>query len=173
MPLLPIRIHPDPVLRVKCPRVDRFDNALRRLVTDMTDTMYAAPGIGLAAPQVGVELRLALVDASVGEEPGALVTLINPEIVEREGESTEEEGCLSIPGVAEKVTRAFRIRFRAQDLNGDPFELEADELLARAVQHEIDHLDGILFIDRLSGLRKQRVARQLKRQARRQEAVVL
>lgn len=172
MALLPIRLHPDPVLRVKCPDVERFDDELRRLAADMTETMYAAPGIGLAAPQVGVERRLALVDVSVGEEPGALVTLVNPMIVEREGEATEEEGCLSIPEIVEKVTRPFRIKVTARDLEGNPFELEADELMARAIQHEVDHLDGILFIDRLSGLRRQRVARQLKRQARRQEAVV-
>ena len=172
MALLPIRLHPDPVLRIKCPGVEVFDDELKRLAADMVETMYAAPGIGLAAPQVGVELRLAVVDTSVGEQEGALLILVNPEIVAGEGEETKEEGCLSIPGVEEKVSRPFRVRVKAQDLGGREFELEADELPARAIQHEIDHLDGVLFIDRLSGLRRQRVARLLRRQARRQEAAV-
>ncbi len=171
MAVLPIRIHPDPVLRVKCPRVESFDSELARLAADLVETMHSAPGIGLAAPQVGQELRLTVLDISVGEDEQALHILVNPEIIEESGETSEEEGCLSIPGITEKVARPESIRLKAQDLKGEFFELEAEELLARAICHEIDHLNGILFIDRLAGLRRQRVRRQLRRLAREQEAM--
>ena len=171
MAVLPIRIHPDPVLRVKCPRVESFDSELARLAADLVETMRSAPGIGLAAPQVGQELRLTVVDISVDEDEQALHILVNPEIIEESGETSEEEGCLSIPGITEKVARPESIRVKAQDLKGEFFELEAEELLARAICHEIDHLNGILFIDRLVGLRRQRVRRQLRRLARDQEAM--
>ena len=170
MAVLPIRIYPDPVLRVRCPEVETFDSDLQKLAKDMVETMHAAPGVGLAAPQVGVELRLAVVDTTVGEDPEALHILVNPEISEPVGKDIDEEGCLSIPEITEKVSRPERIRVKALDLAGDPVEFEADGLLARAVCHEIDHLNGVLFVDHLSGLRKERVRRQLKRLSRHQEA---
>ncbi len=172
MAILPIRIYPDPVLRVKCRRVETFDEALRKLAVNMVETMHAAPGVGLAAPQVGIDLRLAVVDVSVGEDPGALRVLVNPEIVRREGAETDTEGCLSLPGITDKVDRPMAITVRAQDLTGKPFELDAEEYLARAICHEVDHLDGVLFTDHLRGLRKERVRRQLKKLASEQEVTV-
>ena len=163
MSILPIRIYPDPVLRVRCPEVEQFDSELAELAKDMVETMYAAPGIGLAAPQVGVELRLAVVDVSVGDEDDSLHFFVNPEIVEETGRDLDEEGCLSIPGVAEKVNRPAAIKIRALNLEGDPFEVDAEGLFARAICHEVDHLDGILFVDRVVGLRKERAKRQLRR----------
>lgn len=171
MGILPIRIYPDPVLRVTCPPVERFDDELRQLAADMVVTMHAAPGIGLAAPQVGVELRLAVVDLSGGENPEELLTLVNPAIRRSHGSQTDIEGCLSLPGITEKITRPARVWVEAQDLDGESFQLEADELLARALCHEIDHLDGVLFIDYLTGLKKERMRRQIKRLARAPEAV--
>ena len=169
MAVLPIRIYPDPVLRVRCPDVASFGDDLGRLAGDMVETMHAAPGIGLAAPQIGIETRLAVVDLTVGEDPEALHILVNPEIVEEEGKDLDEEGCLSIPGLTEKVNRPFRIRVRAKDLKGEEFEIDAEDLLARAICHEIDHLDGVLFVDRLTGLRRERIKRQMRRLAREQE----
>lgn len=171
MAVLPIRIYPDPVLRVECPPVDRFDDELRRLASDMIETMHAAPGVGLAAPQVGVELRLAVVDLSVGEDPEALLVLVNPELVEEEGRESEVEGCLSIPDLTEKVERPFQVVVRAQDLEGERFEIEADDWLARAILHEMDHLDGVLFVDHLRGLRKERAKRQLRKLVESREEV--
>lgn len=163
MAILPIRVYPDPVLRVRCPPVESFDDELRRLASDMIETMHAAPGVGLAAPQVGVEKRLAVVDVSVGEDRQVLKVLVNPEIVDERGRDVDSEGCLSIPGVTEKVARPVAVRVAAHDLEGGPVEIEVEALEARAVCHEIDHLNGVLFIDRLRGLRKDRVRRQLKK----------
>lgn len=171
MALRPIRIYPDPVLRVECPPVETFDEELRKLAADMVETMYAAPGVGLAAPQVGVEKRLAVVDVSVGEEKGKLVVMVNPEIVSEEGRDRDIEGCLSIPGVLEKVTRPLKLRLRALDLDGNGFELDAEGLEARAIYHEIDHLNGVLFTDRLRGLRREKAKRMLRRLAREQEEI--
>lgn len=171
MAILPIRIYPDPVLRVKCPEVTEFDDKLRKLAADMVETMHVAPGVGLAAPQVGVELRLAVVDTSVGEDPSQIHILINPQIVRREGLETESEGCLSLPGISDKVDRPTSITVRAVDLEGKPMEINAEGWLARVVCHEIDHLDGILFTDHLRGLRKERARRQLKRLATEREEV--
>jgi peptide deformylase len=171
MAILPIRLYPDPVLREKCPPVERFDGELRDLAADMVETMHAAPGVGLAAPQVGALLRLALVDLSVGKDPEELLVLVNPEVLGEEGLATEVEGCLSIPDLTDKVERPERIRLRAHDLQGRPFELDADDWLARAVLHEIDHLDGVLFVDRLRGLRKERARRALKKMAEAYEEV--
>ncbi len=168
MAVLPIRIYPDPVLRVRCPEVDSFDAELRRLAGDMIETMHAAPGVGLAAPQVGVEQRLAVVDVSVGKDRSALKVLVNPELVEEHGREVESEGCLSIPDISEKVPRPIRVRVVAQDLDGEPVEIEAEDFEARAVCHEIDHLNGVLFIDHLRGLRKDRVRRQLKKMKKEQ-----
>jgi peptide deformylase len=165
MALRRIRTYPDPVLRAACREVEAFDEQLARLVADMVDTMIAAPGVGLAAPQVGVERRVAVVDLSVGSEPGGLHVLVNPRVLEVEGLGTETEGCLSLPGITEKVDRPLRVRVLAQDLGGQPFELVALDWLARAILHEIDHLDGVLFTDRLRGLRKERAKRLLRRLA--------
>lgn len=172
MAILPIRIYPDPVLRVSCRPVEAFDDALRKLAANMVETMHAAPGVGLAAPQVGVDLRLAVVDTSVGEDPAALRILVNPEIVRREGVETDTEGCLSLPGITDKVDRPLAITLRARDLTGKPFELQAEDYLARAICHEVDHLDGVLFTDHLRGLRKERARRQLKKLAAEQEVAV-
>lgn len=166
MAVLPIRIYPDPVLRQSCPEVERFDDALRRLADDMVETMHAAPGVGLAAPQVGEELRLAVIDLSVGEDPGQVHVLVNPELVEQKGSATEVEGCLSIPEISDKVERPTSIRIAARNLEGRPVELDADGWLARAICHEIDHLDGVLFIDHLRGLRRERMRRQLRKLVR-------
>lgn len=165
MAVLPIRIYPDPVLRQEAREVESFDAALARLVADMVETMVAAPGVGLAAPQVGVSRRVAVVDLSVGKDPGELHVLINPKVLEQEGLASDVEGCLSLPGITDKVDRPERVRVAAVDAAGEPFELEAEGWLARAVFHEIDHLDGVLFVDRLRGLRKERVRRQLKKLA--------
>lgn len=171
MSILPIRIYPDPVLRVKTRKVEEFDDRLRKLASNMVETMHAAPGVGLAAPQVGSDLRLAVVDISVGEDPSQLMVLVNPEIVRREGMETDVEGCLSLPGITDKVDRPIAILVRAQDLTGKPFELEAVDYFARAICHEVDHLEGILFTDHLRGLRKERVRRQLKKLAELQQEV--
>jgi peptide deformylase len=171
MAILPIRVYPDPVLRVRCAEVEDFDDDLRTLAENMIETVHAAPGIGLAASQVGVEQRIAVVDISAGESADEIHVFVNPKIVDTAGRDTDEEGCLSIPGVTEKVNRPAAIKIEAQDLDGTPFEIEADGLFARAICHEIDHLDGVLFIDRLVGLRKERVRRQLRRMAREQEGV--
>lgn len=169
MAILPIRIYPDPVLRVRCREIEEFDGELEKLAADMVETMHAAPGIGLAAPQVGIDTRLAVVDVSVGESEKELHVLINPELVEEHGEVVDVEGCLSIPEVTDKVTRPEKIRVRARDLTGKPFELEAEELAARAICHEIDHLNGVLFVDHLTGLRRERAQRKLKRLSRQPE----
>jgi peptide deformylase len=171
MAILPIRIYPDPVLRVKCSDVTQFDDRLRKIAADMVETMHAAPGVGLAAPQVGVELRLAVVDTSVGEDPKQLYVIINPQIIRREGLETESEGCLSLPGISDKVDRPTSVTVAAVDLEGKPMEINAEGWLARVFCHEIDHLDGILFTDHLRGLRKERARRQLKRLAAEREEV--
>ena len=163
MSVLPIRLYPDPVLRDECVAIEEFDRDLKRLADDMVETMYAAPGVGLAAPQVGVSKRLAVVDVSVGEEEGALLVMVNPEIIDDHGNDTDLEGCLSIPGLTEKVKRPETVRVRAQDLTGDPFEFDAEGFTARAVCHEIDHLNGVLFVDHLRGLRKERARRHLRK----------
>ena len=170
MTVLPIRIFPDDVLREDCAPVESFDDALRELVADMLETVHAAPGVGLAAPQVGVPRRVMIVDLSVGEDPEQVHVFVNPEIVEEEGSVTDVEGCLSIPGLNEKVERPQRIRVRAQGLDGESFEMEADEWLARAICHETDHLHGILFVDHLRGLRRDKARRALRRMLREQEA---
>jgi len=172
MAILPIRIYPDSVLRVKCREVRDFDARLRKLAADMVETMIAAPGVGLAAPQVGVELRLAVVDTSVGQDPKELHILVNPEIVRREGAEADMEGCLSLPGINDKVERPLAITVCAVDLQGKPLELRAEDFLARAICHEVDHLDGILFTDHLRGLRRERSRRQLKKLAADREEVL-
>lgn len=171
MAIRPIRIYPDPVLRVACRAVTEHDESLRKLVSDMIETMHAAPGIGLAAPQIGVDLRVAVVDLSVGEDQSQVHVFINPEIVHRQGSEIDVEGCLSLPGITDKVERPTHVRVKAVDLEGKPFEVEADDWLARAICHELDHLDGVLFVDHLRGLRRERARRQLKKLAAEQEVM--
>jgi len=157
MTIREICTYPDPVLRNKTSRVERIDSTLDRLIEDMVETMHAAPGVGLAANQVGVPLQLAVIDLSSREneeQRHPLLVIINPELLVMEGSVLEEEGCLSIPDYAEKVRRAARVKVRAQDRTGKLFELEAEGLMAKALQHEIDHLNGLLFVDRLSSLKK-------------------
>ncbi len=163
MAVLEILQFPHPVLRKKARPVERIDEAVHRLVQDMTETLYEAPGIGLAANQVGVPLRVIVVDLSAGESPDQRIVLLNPEIVCKEGQIRMEEGCLSVPDLRENVTRCSRVVVRGLDLEGRAVEVEGEELLAVALQHEIDHLDGILFIDRLSQLKRSRyIARRKK-----------
>lgn len=164
MAILDILRFPDPRLRNKAKRIEQVDAALHRLVDDMLETMYQAPGIGLAATQVNVAQRLVVIDIS--EEKDQPLVLINPEIIESDGSEAYEEGCLSVPGVYETVKRAERIRVKAQDRQGVPFELETDELLAICIQHEIDHLDGKLFVDYLSSLKRQRIRKKLEKEGR-------
>lgn len=167
MALLEILEFPDERLRKRAKPVERVDDAIRKLVDDMLETMYEAPGVGLAATQVNVHRRIIVIDVS--ENKDLPQCFINPEILSRQGEEEQEEGCLSVPGVFEKVRRAERIKVRALDRNGKPFELEAEGLLAVCIQHEIDHLDGKLFVDYLSPLKRQRIRKKLikaKRQAK-------
>jgi len=136
------------------------------LLADMIDTCHAAPGIGLAAPQIGVNLRVAIIDLSVGADPKSLLVLVNPEVIEVSGEQKEEEGCLSIPDVSERVIRPQRVRVRAADESGVVREVEGDDLLARALSHEIDHLNGLLFADRLRGLKRDLTWKKIERSKR-------
>ncbi len=161
--ILRIRKYGDPVLETKAEPVTAFDGELRQLAADMFETMYANKGIGLAAPQVGVSKRLTVIDPSAGEDEAAKLILVNPEILVKEGTQIGEEGCLSIPGFREDVKRAWRVRVRAQDLDGNWFETEGEELLARAIQHEIDHLDGILFLQHLSLLKRDLIKRKIRK----------
>jgi peptide deformylase len=156
----------NPVLHSPSAPVKTIDGETARLVDDMVATMYAAPGIGLAAPQIGVPLRVIVIDLSVGEDKGQLITLVNPEFVEREGEQREEEGCLSVPGYAGSPVRPARVTVRGLDLDGKERIYEATELLARAFCHEIDHIDGLLFVDRLSPLKRDLMKRKLRKRAR-------
>lgn len=162
----PIVKYPDPILRKMSIPVVSFDAGLAELARDMVETMYAAPGIGLAAPQVGVNVRLILVDLSVGSKEGELFVAVNPRIVEFSGQESDEEGCLSIPDVTDSVSRPQRVVIQAQDLQGNPWSIEAHDLLARCFCHEIDHLDGILFIDRLSPLKRNLIKRKLRKAAK-------
>ncbi len=147
MAVLPILTQEAPIIRQKAKRVARVDNAIRKLIDDMVDTMVAAPGVGLAAPQVGVGLRVAVIKTDQN-----LHTLVNPQIVKSEGEQVGPEGCLSVPGYVGEVRRAMRIAVRGLNRHGKPVRIKGEGLLARAIQHEVDHLDGILFTDRLTSL---------------------
>ena len=164
MALLPVLKYPDPRLHKVATKVERVDEEVRRLISDMAETMYAAPGIGLAATQVDVHRRIIVIDIS--DTRDELRTFINPEILEKSGEADWEEGCLSVPGIYEKVQRAQKVRVRALDARGEPYTLEAEDLLAVCIQHEIDHLDGKIFIERLSRLKQQRILSRLKKQMR-------
>lgn len=164
MALLPILRYPDPRLHTVAKPVARIDDDLHQLIEDMAETMYEAPGVGLAATQVNVHRRVVVIDVS--EDKSDLMALINPEILERSGEQVCEEGCLSVPGVYEKVKRAERVRVRALNAKGETVELEAEGLLAVCIQHEIDHLDGKVFVEYLSQLKLGRIKSKLAKQAR-------
>jgi peptide deformylase len=164
MAKLPILTFPNPRLRNKAQPVREVDGKVRQLVADMLETMYAAPGIGLAAIQVDVPLRVVVIDVS--DTNDAPLCLINPEILELSGVEQMDEGCLSVPGFYESVSRAERVRVRALDRDGKPFEIDTDGLLAVCIQHEIDHLDGKLFVDYLSSLKRQRIRRRLEKDLR-------
>src|SRR6188768_845045 len=164
MALLQILEFPDPRLRNRAQAVTQVDAALRTLIDDMFETMYAAPGIGLAATQVNVAKRVLVIDLS--EKRDQPLALINPEVLERTGVEETEEGCLSVPGYYDKVTRAERIRVRAQDENGETFELSADGLLAVCIQHEMDHLQGKVFVEYLSPLKRARLAAKVRKKQR-------
>jgi peptide deformylase len=155
MSIRAVRLYGDPVLRQKAAPVTQFDETLERLVLDMRETMKAYHGVGLAANQIGVLERVLVVEVLVDEEQRLEYTLVNPVITKRAGSESGEEGCLSIPGMFEDVQRAKKIHVEAQDENGRPVSFDAEGYLARAVQHEVDHLDGVLFVDRLSLLKRQ------------------
>jgi peptide deformylase len=152
--ILTIRKYPDPILSQPGEPVTEFNAELRKLVADMFETTYASQGIGLAAPQVAISKRLTVIDLSMGKNPAEKIVLINPEIIFSEGRLYEEEGCLSFPDIREKVVRSARVRIRAQDENGKWFEMDGEDLLSRCFQHEIDHLNGMLFIFRMSALKR-------------------
>jgi len=168
MAKLDILTFPDPRLRLKALPVTQVDDAVRALVDDMLETMYAAPGIGLAANQVDVQRRLVVIDTS--ENHDTPLCLINPEILSKEGKTQMDEGCLSVPGFFEPVTRAETVTVSALDRDGNPFTLEADGLLAVCIQHELDHLDGKLFVDHISMLKRQRIRRKLEKDQRQAQA---
>lgn len=154
----------DPVLEQRAATVTEFDTPeLNEMIADMWETMYAAKGVGLAAPQIGIGKRVSVIDISVGDDASKKIVIINPEIVSQEGKQIGEEGCLSIPGFREPVSRANKVSVRAQDACGQAIELEGEELLARAFQHEIDHLNGILFINHLSALKRDIIRRKIKK----------
>src|SRR5437763_7220327 len=162
----PILKYGDKVLHERARTVDALTPEVDRLVDDMIDTMYAAPGIGLAAPQVGILLRIFVVDLSVGRDPSALLVMINPEFIDRDGMQLEEEGCLSVPGFNATVVRPSRVVVKGLDRMGQPVEREGTGLLARAFQHEIDHLDGMLFVDRLRGIKRDLIVRKIRKLTR-------
>jgi peptide deformylase len=161
MAILNILHFPDPRLRTRAAPVVQVDDSIRRLVDDMFDTMYDAPGIGLAATQVNVHQRVIVIDVS--EEKNEPRVFINPELISREGVEQMDEGCLSVPGVYETVERADRVKVRALNRDGQPFELETDGLLAVCIQHEMDHLEGKLFVDYLSSLKRERIRKKLEK----------
>jgi peptide deformylase len=161
--IYPIVKFGNPVLEKPSERVTVFDEELKKLVEDMFESMYAARGVGLAAPQIGIARRIAVVDVTFQEDPGAKLVLINPEIIHKEGRHAQSEGCLSIPDFRENVTRAQVVTIRAQDLNGKLFEKTGDDLLARAFQHETDHLNGKLYISHISALKRDLIKRKIRK----------
>src|ERR1700677_1882767 len=164
--ILKVVKYPEPVLSQPGEPVTEFNAELRKLVADMFETTYASQGIGLAAQKGGVSKRLTVIDLSMGKEPKDRLVLINPEIISSEGKLYEEEGCLSFPEIREKVVRAAKVRIRAQDAHGKWFEMDGEELLARAMQHEIDHLHGMLFIFRMSALKRDLNLRKIRKMQR-------
>ncbi len=168
MAIRDILVYPDKRLRQRAEPVTVFDDELKTLVADMAETMYAAPGIGLAAIQIDVPLRVVVMDLS--EDKDDLRVFINPEIEPLEGHQEFEEGCLSVPGVYATVERVERVRVRAVDVDGEPFELEADGLLSVCIQHEVDHLDGKVFVDYLSRMKQDRVRKKLLKEQKQAQA---
>lgn len=164
MALLPILRYPDPRLHKVAQPVRQFDDALKRLTADMAETMYEAPGVGLAATQVNVHQRVVVID--ITEEKNGLLVLVNPEIVHSDGLQTREEGCLSVPGIYDKVSRPERVSVRYQDISGQAQQFDAEGLLAVCVQHEIDHLNGKVFVQHLSQLKQTRIKNKLAKQSR-------
>jgi peptide deformylase len=164
--VLPIRKFGDEVLRKPTERIQTIDADLQKLIDDMVQTMYAAPGVGLAANQVGVSRRVAVIDLSVGKRPNELHVLVNPEIVERIGEQGEDEGCLSVPDFTEIVVRPARVTIKFLDRNGHEREMSGEGLMARAMCHEIDHLDGKLYVDHLRGFKRDRIVRKIQKLAK-------
>ena len=162
----PILKYGDPGLHERARKVDALTPDIDRLVNDMIETMYAAPGVGLAAPQVGAALRIFVVDVSVGRDPLGLFVMINPEFVERDGMQLEEEGCLSVPGFNATVVRPTRAVVKGLDRRGEDIQQEGTGLLARAFQHEMDHLDGTLFVDRLRGIKRDLIVRKIRKLTR-------
>jgi peptide deformylase len=162
----PILKYGDSTLHGKALPVDAVTAEIERLIDDMIETMYAAPGVGLAATQVGVPLRIFVVDISVGRDPNGLITMVNPEFVERDGVQLEEEGCLSVPGFNATVMRPMRAVVKGLDRQGEPHQQEGTGLLARAFQHEMDHLDGSLFVDRLRGIKRDLIVRKIQKLTR-------
>lgn len=159
----PIVKYGDPVLETPTKPVEKFDDEFRKLTDDMFESMYAAQGVGLAAPQIGISLRVTVIDVTNGKNPEAKLVCANPQIIHAEGEQHEEEGCLSIPGFRGRVMRPAYVTIRAQNLTGEEFEMRGEGLLARAFCHEIDHLDGILFINHLSILKRDLIKRKIRK----------
>ena len=170
MALLSILHYPDPRLHTRAQKVDKIDETLRQLAADMAETMYAAPGIGLAATQVDRHVQLIVIDVS--EDKSQLLTFINPEILTQSGECEGEEGCLSVPGIYETVTRSAEVRVRALGLDGQPFEMDAEGLLAVCIQHEIDHLKGKVFVEYLSRLKQDRIKTKLNKRVKHHDRVI-
>jgi peptide deformylase len=164
MAILEILKYPNPNLKKKSQPVEKIDPSLRQLVQDMAETMYAAPGVGLAAPQVGHLLRVVVLDVNPATQPKKLIVLINPEIITSEGECVWDEGCLSLPDFTEEVKRKKKVVVRGRNLEGEPIEIEGEDLLAVALQHEIEHLEGILLVDHLSPLKRSLYKRQLQKE---------
>ena len=172
--ILDIKKYPDPVLTKKAKKIKNIDQEIQKLIDDMIETMYAAPGVGLAAPQVGHSLRLAVFDSSVKEEEGLLTVMINPEIIEKNGEIIMKEGCLSVPGLEAEIKRSEQVKVIGLDRNGHTVTIEATGFLARVIQHEMDHLEGILLLDRISLLKrniyKRRFVKKQREEAKEQAA---
>jgi len=161
--IYPIVKYGDPVLEKPSATITKFDDELRQLADDMFESMYAAHGVGLAAPQIGISKRIAVIDVTFKEDPDAKIVLVNPEIIHVEGRITSNEGCLSIPEFREKVTRARKVTARAQNLEGKTFEVTGEELLARALLHETDHLNGKLYISHISALKRDMLKRKIRK----------
>jgi len=161
--IYPIVKYGDAVLEKPSAPISKFDDALRKLADDMFESMYAAHGVGLAAPQIGISKRIAVIDVTFKEDPDAKIVLVNPEIIHVEGRITSNEGCLSLPEFREKVTRPRKVTARAQNLKGETFEVTGEELLARALLHETDHLNGKLYISHISGLKRDLIKRKIRK----------
>jgi peptide deformylase len=166
MAIVPIEKFGSDVLDRRATELTEFSSDLDTIAQDMIETMYAAPGVGLAAPQIGLGIRLMVIDITVGEDPAQVIVMANPVVIEKEGEQHEEEGCLSVPGYSGVVTRPSWVRVRGQDLKGQEITLEGEGLLARAFCHEIDHLDGRLFLERLGVLKRDLIKRKIRKKIR-------